>query len=323
MLKRQWTSRFQKRYNKFWTNIQKVISDLNDNTAHDVICPQAEELFLVLSELRRIGEQMGRSESIIEIVKSAPSGYFTHRAQLHRGFYGTEFGYACWYIQACLGLALGSLINGDILESVVTDFDVKGFKVFPRRFPLEYLGSGPAPRSESPSSSNLSAYVKSQASSANSGSTGPRNSPAPFSVTIGVRSSNGSASSRTIELPGPSYLPTFSTSSEIAKSRQAADSNIAASLAGMPSILKSGILGKSPRKAGYPRVRVISPEGSAGNPTRTRRRRRPTLILKGEIFLRKDHDQANPHLIPHPCPHFLLLPHMKVLRASTSSHLQD
>lgn len=117
---------------------------------------------------------MGRVDSPSEIVRNAPPRYFIARAQQHRGFYGTEFGYACWYIKASMGYSLGRLQSGgsskpvaDFLESILANFDLRQMKLFPRSLPFEFgenqfplIDSG----SQSPSTSDTSAVSDSEES---------------------------------------------------------------------------------------------------------------------------------------------------------------
>jgi hypothetical protein len=134
MLQREFTKALEEKHASFWTSMQKFIIDLLDNADHNVIYSQAEILFLLLSELRRIGELMGRNDRPNEVVQNAPPQYFTARAQRHRSFYGTECGYACWYIQASLGYTMSYLIDGDTFELMMTDSEIKKLKIFPRLF---------------------------------------------------------------------------------------------------------------------------------------------------------------------------------------------
>ncbi|KAJ5347905.1 hypothetical protein MYU51_015405 [Penicillium brevicompactum] len=145
MLQREFTTIFRTSYGRFRKSMHNLLYSLRSSAPYRSIAQQTDELFLRLSELRHYGEIMGRMDAPDEIVRNAPPGYFVTRAQQHRGFYGTEFGYSCWYIKASMGYSLGRLESGgsakpiaDFLETILADFDIRKMGFFPRSLPFEF-----------------------------------------------------------------------------------------------------------------------------------------------------------------------------------------
>lgn len=142
--------------------MQKLLSSLRARATYPSISKLAGILFLQLSKLHRVSELMIKHETPNGVVLNAPSGYFVVRAQRHRSFYGTEFGYACWYIQAALDYALRDLARrhspeliANRLESTIVGFQLDSLEIFPRLLPSESLDlvSSQSPSSISPETS--------------------------------------------------------------------------------------------------------------------------------------------------------------------------
>ena len=166
MIQREFTAQFKIHYMRFRKSMHALLASLRNTASHSTIVQQTDGLFLRLSELRRVGELMERSESPDEIVKSAPPGYFIDRAQCHQSFYGTEFGYSCWYIKATMGYIVSGLERGnspkllaDSLERILANFNMQKLKLFPRSLPFELeepMLTSVQSGSQSPSSSESS-----------------------------------------------------------------------------------------------------------------------------------------------------------------------
>ncbi|KAJ5855819.1 uncharacterized protein N7529_009763 [Penicillium soppii] len=260
----------KEKHASFCTNMQKFISDLKSDTVRELIFPQTGVLFLQLSELRRIGELMGTTEPFNESLKNAPPQYFTARAQRHQSFYGTEYGYACWYIQASLGCTMTYLVDADAFESMMADFEIDNLNIFPRLLPLESAASTPS----------LSG------------------SPTPLYPSTSVPLISA-------EITKAMQAPESSIGSDIAKLSQASRPAITDSLGGIPSLLQYSIPDQSDRRSRNPRVRVTSPNGRTTSPKRNRTRRRATPYPeRGDLYkghLRK-HSSAGTPLSPIPPP---------------------
>lgn len=135
---------FREEHANFWTLMQQIIHGLRNNypANQDEIIGRMGQVNLQLSTLRRAGETMGLSYPPIDIVRDAPPQYFTARAQRHQNYYGTEFGYSCWYTQAQLGYAIADLLHqrdhtrvADQLEMLLTSWQLTEMRVFPRQLP--------------------------------------------------------------------------------------------------------------------------------------------------------------------------------------------
>ncbi|EKV06489.1 hypothetical protein Pdw03_5150 [Penicillium digitatum] len=133
---------FRDEYANFWTLMQQIIHGLRKSypANQDEIIGQMGQLNLQLSTLRRAGESMGLSYPPSSIVRDAPPQYFTARAQRHHNYFGTEFGYSCWYTQAQLGYAIADLLHrrdytrvADQLEQLLAIWQLTEMRVFPRQ----------------------------------------------------------------------------------------------------------------------------------------------------------------------------------------------
>lgn len=144
---------FRDEHANFWTLMQQIIHGLRNNypANQDDIIGRMGQLNLQLSTLRRAGETMGSSYPPNSIVRDAPPQYFTGRAQRHQNYFGTEFGYSCWYTQAQLGYAIADLLHqrdhtrvADQLEQLLASWQLTEMRVFPRELPAHYPVQQPA-----------------------------------------------------------------------------------------------------------------------------------------------------------------------------------
>ncbi|CAI7590172.1 unnamed protein product [Penicillium glandicola] len=135
---------FLEEHANFRTLMEQVIHGLRNNypANQDEIIGRMGQLNLQLSTLRRAGEMMGLSYPPSIIVRDAPPHYFTARTQRHRNYFGTEFGYSCWYTQAQLGYAIADLLHqrdhtrvADQLEQLLAGWEMTEIRVFPRQLP--------------------------------------------------------------------------------------------------------------------------------------------------------------------------------------------
>lgn len=140
------TTLFKACHVDFWDNMQKLLSSLRAGTTYPSISKLIGILFLQLSKLYRVSGLMVKHGTFDEVILDAPAGYFVVHAQRHRSFHGTEFGYACWYIQLTLDYALRDLARrhspkliADRLESTIAGFQLNNHKLFPRLLPSESL----------------------------------------------------------------------------------------------------------------------------------------------------------------------------------------
>ncbi|KGO78272.1 hypothetical protein PITC_058890 [Penicillium italicum] len=136
---------FREEHANFWTLMQQIIHGLRNNypANQDEIIGRMGQLNLQLSTLRRAGEAMGLSYPPSSIVREAPPQYFSARAQRHQNYFGTEFGYSCWYTQAQLGYAIADLLHqrdhtrvADHLEQLLASWQLTEMRVFPRQLPI-------------------------------------------------------------------------------------------------------------------------------------------------------------------------------------------
>ncbi|KAJ5371863.1 hypothetical protein N7517_003869 [Penicillium concentricum] len=169
---RSLSDEFREEHANFWTLMEQIIHGLRNNypANQDEIIGRMGQLNLQLSALRRAGEMMGASYPPSDILRDAPPLYFTGRAQRHQNYFGTEFGYSCWYTQAQLGYFIADLLNqrdhtrvADQLEQLQTSWLLTEMRVFPRQLPTRnpveqpvnivhidgppyYIPGGPGPR---------------------------------------------------------------------------------------------------------------------------------------------------------------------------------
>ncbi|KAJ5817165.1 hypothetical protein N7447_009398 [Penicillium robsamsonii] len=141
---RSLSDEFREEHANFWTLMEQIIHGLRNNypANQDEIIGRMGQLNLQLSTLRRAGEMMGSSYPPSDIVRDAPPGYFSGRAQRHQNYFGTEFGYSCWYTQAHLGHTIADLLCqrdhtrvADHLEQLLTSWVLTEMRVFPRQLP--------------------------------------------------------------------------------------------------------------------------------------------------------------------------------------------
>ncbi|CAG8909822.1 unnamed protein product [Penicillium egyptiacum] len=141
---RRQSAEFREEHANFWTLIQQIIHGLRNNypADQDEIIGRMGQLNLQLSTLRRAGEMMGGSYPPSDIVRNAPPQYFTARTQRHQNYFGTEFGYSCWYTQAQLAYAIADFLHqrdhtrvADQLEQLLASWQLTEMRVFPRQLP--------------------------------------------------------------------------------------------------------------------------------------------------------------------------------------------
>ncbi|KAJ9484170.1 hypothetical protein VN97_g9212 [Penicillium thymicola] len=151
--RRSASGEFSDEHANFWTLMQQIIHGLRNNypANQDEIIGRMGQLNLQLSTLRRAGEAMGLSYPPSPIVRDAPLQYFTARAQRHQNYFGTEFGYSCWYTQAQLGYTIADLLHGrdhtrvaDQLEQLLASWQLTEMRVFPRELPTPNTVQQPA-----------------------------------------------------------------------------------------------------------------------------------------------------------------------------------
>ncbi|KAJ5531525.1 hypothetical protein N7527_004918 [Penicillium freii] len=151
--RRSASEEFRDEHANFWTLMQQIIHGLRNNypANQDEIIGRMGQLNLQLSTLRRAGETMGSSYPPSSIVRDAPSQYFTARAQRHQNYFGTEFGYSCWYTQAQLGYTIADLLHqrdhtrvADQLEQLLASWQLTEMRVFPRQLPVHNPVQQPA-----------------------------------------------------------------------------------------------------------------------------------------------------------------------------------
>ncbi|KGO43048.1 hypothetical protein PEX1_104790 [Penicillium expansum] len=144
---------FREEHANFWTLMQQIIHGLRNNypANQDEIIGRMGQLNLQLSTLRRAGETMGLSYPPSSIVRDAPPQYFTARAQRHQNYFGTEFGYSCWYTQAQLGYTIADLLYqrdhtrvADQLEQLLASWQLTEMRVFPHQLPTNNPVQQPA-----------------------------------------------------------------------------------------------------------------------------------------------------------------------------------
>ncbi|KAJ5424658.1 hypothetical protein N7445_010631 [Penicillium cf. griseofulvum] len=171
---RSLSDEFREEHANFWTLMEQIIDGLRNNypANQDEIIGRMGQLNLQLSTLRRVGEMMGLSYPPTDIVRDAPPHYFSGRAQRHQNYFGTEFGYSCWYTQAQVGYTIADLLNGrdhtrvaDLLEQLLASWQLTEMRVFPRQLPTRnsteqpvtivhidgppyYTPGGPGPRTK-------------------------------------------------------------------------------------------------------------------------------------------------------------------------------
>jgi hypothetical protein len=331
MLQRESTTKFVNCHSSISQGIQELILDLRKSGPFKTIKRRTDDLFLPISELRRLGELMGMSDTPNDIVLGAPPGYFIVRAQRHKTFYGTEFGYACYYIKGCFGFALDGLERGlssntiaDRLELMMADFNINGFKLFPRMLAYE--------SAESPAiSSSASSSPSSPESSPYSEYTGPQNTPVssafpspyslvlsdspellntPFSSNVfGKRMNTAADAAIYAELTGKANALTISLGSDALRQPSPLFPRYPkwpASLGGRVAV--SSTTNKAKRKGRSPRVRLVSPNGTSGNPKPAKTRRRATPYPEcGDLFKilskRRSSSKMPQSPIPPPSPY--------------------
>ncbi|KAJ5153854.1 uncharacterized protein N7500_009293 [Penicillium coprophilum] len=141
---RTFSDEFREEHANFWTLMEQIIDGLRNNypANQDEIIGRMGQLHLQLSTLRRAGEMMGSSYPPSDIVRDAPPLYFSGRTQRHPNYFGTEFGYSCWYTQAQLGYFIADLLNqrdhtrvADQLEQLLVSWQLTEMRVFPRQLP--------------------------------------------------------------------------------------------------------------------------------------------------------------------------------------------
>ncbi|KAJ5252664.1 hypothetical protein N7489_003074 [Penicillium chrysogenum] len=144
---------FCEEHANFWTLIQQIIHALRNSypVNQDETIGRMGQLNLQLSTLGRAGEMMGLSYPPSDIVRDAPSQFFSARAQRHQNYYGTEFGYACWYTQAQLSYAIADLLHhrdhtrvADQLETLLVGWQLTEMRAFPRQLPIRNPVEQPA-----------------------------------------------------------------------------------------------------------------------------------------------------------------------------------
>ncbi|CDM33001.1 hypothetical protein DTO013E5_5792 [Penicillium roqueforti] len=132
---------FREEHANFWTLMQQIIHGLRNNypSNQDKVIGWMGQLNLQLSTLRRAGEMMGLSYPPSDVVLDAPPQYFTARAQRHQNYFGTNFGYSCWYTQGQLGYAIADLLHqrdhtrvADQLEQLLVSWQLTEMRAFPR-----------------------------------------------------------------------------------------------------------------------------------------------------------------------------------------------
>ncbi|KAJ5971298.1 uncharacterized protein N7479_001216 [Penicillium vulpinum] len=144
---------FREEHANFWTLMEQIIHGLRNNypANQDEIIGRMGQLNLQLSAFRRAGEMMGSIYPPSDIVRDAPPQYFTVRAQRHQNYFGTEFGYSCWYTQAQLGYAIVDLLQqrdhtrvADHLGQLLASWQLTEMRVFPRQLPTRNPVAPPA-----------------------------------------------------------------------------------------------------------------------------------------------------------------------------------
>ncbi|OQE91110.1 hypothetical protein PENNAL_c0010G01342 [Penicillium nalgiovense] len=144
---------FREEHANFWALIQQIIHALRNNypVTQDETIGRMGQLNLQLSTLRRAGEIMGLSYPPSSIVRDALPRFFSARAQRHQNYYGTEFGYACWYTQAQLGYAIADLLHhrdhtrvADQLETLLVSWQLTEMRAFPLQLPIRKPVEQPA-----------------------------------------------------------------------------------------------------------------------------------------------------------------------------------
>ncbi|KAJ5463653.1 hypothetical protein N7475_008597 [Penicillium sp. IBT 31633x] len=151
-----------------WTSMEGIIHDLRHSypASRNEIFGRVGLLFLQLSSYREAGESMGLSNPPNEIVQHAPPGFFTAEAQRHPNYFGTEFGYACWYTQSHLGYMTQDLLHerdptriADLLEELLATWQLIEIRAFPNPFPTRSQDSQPISVAQAPEAPILSPEV--------------------------------------------------------------------------------------------------------------------------------------------------------------------
>ncbi|KAJ5781176.1 hypothetical protein N7457_006336 [Penicillium paradoxum] len=163
MSRRSPSEEFETERANFWALLEGIIHDLRNNypADRDLIIGRIGHLSVRLASYRQAGELMGVSHPPSQIVCHAPPGFFTNRAQQHQNYFGTEFGYACWFTQSHLGYATEDLLNyrsptrvADLLEDVSMTWLLTEMRAFPQsphiRVPPQSLPALPSSPSNSP-----------------------------------------------------------------------------------------------------------------------------------------------------------------------------
>lgn len=194
----------------------------------------------------------------------APSGYFIVRTQHHRSFYGTEFGYACWYIKASLDYALRELgrrrspeLIADRLKSPLAGFQLNDLRIFPLLLPCESLSAGSC---QSPS---LIPIEKSSQARLGSSCPAPVRSIITPSSSLACKiTGNSNGSSTSTFANSASLPPSLRPDKAVPAGGRDSDSHVNA--------------GKTVRGGLNPHVRVVSPHGTKRSPRPAKTHRRAT-----------------------------------------------